>query len=61
MTHQCKGERSDTVTGEIDDDGIDLDLTSGNKDTCVLEVDDTEDADIVDSLLDLHPPSGFQV
>jgi len=55
------GERSDTVTGEIDDDGIDLDLTSGNKDTCVLEVDDTEDADIVDSLLDLHPPSGFQV
>ena len=31
------------------------------KDTCVLEVDDIEDADIVDSLLDAHPPPGFQV
>ena len=32
-----------------------------NQDTCVLEVDDIEDADIVNSLLDAHPPSGFQV
>ena len=38
-----------------------LNLSAGNKDTCVLEVDDVEDADIVDSLLDAHPPKGFQV
>ena len=33
-----------------------LDLSAGNKDTCVLEVDDIEDTDIVDSLLDNLPP-----
>ena len=27
----------------------------------MLEVDDIDDADIVDSLLDAHPPPGFQV
>jgi len=38
-----------------------LDLSAGNKDTCVLEVDDIEDTDIVDSLLDNLPPKGVQV
>ena len=33
-----------------------LDLSAGNKDTCVLEVDDIEDTGIVDSLLDNLPP-----
>merc|ERR1719319_1610652 len=46
---------------DLQDDGTEMDLSAGNKDTCVLEGDDTEDADIVDSLLDLHPPAGFQV
>lgn len=39
----------------------DLELCAGNKDTCVLEVDDIDDADIVDSLMDAHPPPGFTV
>ena len=39
-----------------------LELTAGNKETCVLEVDDMGDADIVDSLLaDILPPPGFTV
>ena len=38
-----------------------MELLAGNKDTCVLELDDIDDADIVDSLMDAHPPPGFQV
>lgn len=34
---------------------------AGNKDTCVLELDDIDDADIVDSLMDSLPPAGYQV
>merc|ERR1712025_645313 len=40
---------------------VEMELCAGNKDTCVLEVDDIDDADIVDSLMDAHPPPGFQV
>jgi hypothetical protein len=36
-------------------------VDAGSKDTCVLEVDDTEDVDTVDSLLDILPPPGMQV
>ena len=32
-----------------------------SQETCVLEVDDSEDADIVDGLLDIKPPQGMQV
>lgn len=40
---------------------LEADLATGNKETCVLEIDDTEDADIVDSLMDQFPPSSIQV
>ena len=46
---------------EVEEKSVDLELCVGNKDTCVLEVDDIDDADIVDSLMDAHPPPGFQV
>ena len=46
---------------EVEDKSVELDLCVGNKDTCVLELDDIDDADIVDSLMDAHPPPGFQV
>jgi len=39
---------------------MDYDLLMGNKDTCVLEIDDSEDADILDSIMDRFPPSGIQ-
>ena len=40
---------------------VEVELCAGNKDTCVLELGDIDDADIVDSLMDAHPPPGFQV
>lgn len=39
----------------------DMDGLFTNKETCVLEIDDTEDADILDSILDRFPPNGIQV
>eukprot|EP00090_Calanus_glacialis_P002820 TRINITY_DN12088_c0_g1_i1.p1 TRINITY_DN12088_c0_g1~~TRINITY_DN12088_c0_g1_i1.p1 ORF type:complete len:1008 (-),score=354.04 TRINITY_DN12088_c0_g1_i1:52-3075(-) len=51
----------DASEAEVEEKGSELELSAGNKDTCVLEVDDIDDADIVDSLLDAHPPPGFQV
>jgi len=53
-------EKDDT-NGELEDSVNDMELSSGNKDTCVLEVDDTEDADVVEGLLDVRPPDGVQV
>eukprot|EP00088_Acartia_fossae_P069010 TRINITY_DN8898_c0_g1_i1.p1 TRINITY_DN8898_c0_g1~~TRINITY_DN8898_c0_g1_i1.p1 ORF type:complete len:322 (+),score=45.13 TRINITY_DN8898_c0_g1_i1:70-966(+) len=38
-----------------------MELSTGNKDICVLEVDDTEDANIIEGLMDLKPPEGVQV
>ncbi|TRY73731.1 hypothetical protein TCAL_02531 [Tigriopus californicus] len=43
------------------EDGPESEFTSGNKDTCVLEIDDSEDADILDSLMDPYPPPYVQV
>merc|ERR1712117_297584 len=43
------------------EDGPEADFSSGNKDACVLEIDDSEDADILDSLLDPFPPPMVQV
>nr|XP_015835897.1 PREDICTED: C2 domain-containing protein 5 isoform X1 [Tribolium castaneum] len=38
-----------------------IDLSLGNKDCCVLEVDDPEDADVVNMLMEQRPPDGFHV
>lgn len=35
-----------------------IDLTNGNKESCVLEVDDTEDADIISLMIDTDVPKG---
>ena len=51
----------ESTEAEIDEKNVEMELCAGNKDTCVLEVDDIDDADIVDSLMDAHPPPGFQV
>jgi len=48
-------------TLELEDSLVEMELSTGNKDTCVLEVDDAEDADIVEGLLDTRPPPGVQV
>lgn len=33
----------------------------GNKDCCILEVDDPEDAEVVNMLMEERPPDGFHV
>lgn len=39
-----------------------IDLNNGNKDSCVLlEVDDTEDADIISLMIDSDVPKGYEV
>ena len=51
----------DLTDTELEEKSVEMELCAGNKDTCVLEVDDIDDADIVDSLMDAHPPPGFHV
>ncbi|XP_054709900.1 C2 domain-containing protein 5-like [Uloborus diversus] len=38
-----------------------MDLSAGNKDACILEVDDAEDVDIIAQLIDPKVPPGFDL
>ena len=59
--------RSSSMDENVDEEIVDnspiehSDQVIGNKDVCVLEIDDTEDADILESILDRFPPPGIQV
>uniref|UniRef100_A0A1Q3G2Q2 Putative ca2+-dependent phospholipid-binding protein n=1 Tax=Culex tarsalis TaxID=7177 RepID=A0A1Q3G2Q2_CULTA len=46
---------------DSEDEMTDLDLTHGNKETCVLEIDDIHDLEIVSLLSEPCPPDGFDV
>lgn len=48
-------------TDESDEDINEVDLNFGNKDTCILEVDDIEDVEIIASLMERCPPDGFHI
>jgi len=37
-----------------------LDLSAGNKDTCIIEIDDAEEVDVLELLIDPQPPEGFE-
>ncbi|KAL3842209.1 hypothetical protein ACJMK2_020248 [Sinanodonta woodiana] len=50
-----------SLTTDDSEDESDLDLSTGNKEAFVLEVDDTKDESIKSMLLDSHPPPGIQV
>ncbi|XP_057366320.1 C2 domain-containing protein 5-like isoform X1 [Daphnia carinata] len=50
-----------TDSDDTDEDANDLDLTTGNKDTCVIEIDDIEDIDVIELLIDPETPEGFDV
>lgn len=61
---------ADNVDADVLNNAADYELTSqpsdhgdllGNKDVCVLEIDDTEDSEILESILDRFPPPGIQV
>ncbi|XP_069698678.1 C2 domain-containing protein 5 isoform X2 [Periplaneta americana] len=58
---QSNGRVTASDTEDSDDELPDLDLAAGNKDTCVLEVDDAEDVDVISLLIDPRPPEGFHV
>ncbi|GAB0096729.1 C2 domain-containing protein [Sergentomyia squamirostris] len=46
---------------ESDDELADMDLTVGNKDACILEVDDIDDLEVISLLMEPCPPEGFHV
>lgn len=48
-------------TDDSDDELIELDLTLGNRDSCVLEVDDIQDLEVVALLMECNPPDGIYV
>lgn len=54
-------ERAEDRAVDSDDDLPELDLSLGNKDACVLEIDDSEDVDIIALLIDPRVPDGFDV
>ncbi|KAJ1532358.1 hypothetical protein ONE63_000960 [Megalurothrips usitatus] len=57
----ANGRCNQSDTEDSEDDLPDMDLATGNKDTCVMEVDDNEDVDVISLLMDPHPPEGFFV
>ncbi|XP_065094151.1 C2 domain-containing protein 5 [Ochlerotatus camptorhynchus] len=46
---------------DSEEEMMDLDLTHGNKETCMLEVDDIHDLEIISLLMEPCPPDGFDV
>jgi hypothetical protein len=48
-------------TDDSDDELTELDLTVGNKDSCILEVDDIQDLEVISHLMEGCPPDGFHV
>ncbi|CAD7093400.1 unnamed protein product [Hermetia illucens] len=53
------GRHSDTDDSE--DEMPEMDLATGGKDACVLEIDDIEDLEIITLLMEPVPPDGFYV
>nr|XP_023029315.1 C2 domain-containing protein 5 isoform X2 [Leptinotarsa decemlineata] len=63
-TYQIDDEQLNSRVWSDDDseeEPSSLDLSSGNKDCCVLEVDDPEDEGVLFSLMKDRPPDGFHV
>ncbi|XP_018573148.1 C2 domain-containing protein 5 isoform X2 [Anoplophora glabripennis] len=46
---------------ESEDESTSVDLSVGNKDCCILEVDDPEDEEVLRLLMEERPPDGFHV
>ncbi|KAL5274474.1 C2CD5 family protein [Megaselia abdita] len=57
----CVSNKQQSDTDDSDDELQEMDLNSGSKDTCVLEVDDIEDLEIISLLIESCPPEGFHV
>ncbi|XP_077286731.1 C2 domain-containing protein 5 [Arctopsyche grandis] len=48
-------------TEDSDEEVPDMEINAGNKDTCVLEVDDAEDLEVLKMLTEARPPAGLHV
>lgn len=65
--HQLKpfqdtnGKTQSSDTEDSEDELAELDLTLGNRDICVLEVDDIQDLEVIALLMEINPPDGFHV
>lgn len=55
------GRPTASDTEESEDEMPEIDLGAGNKDACVMEIDDMEEADKVSMLMESRPPDGFHV
>ncbi|XP_046602005.1 uncharacterized protein LOC107220856 isoform X1 [Neodiprion lecontei] len=61
LTDMENGRATTSDTDESEDEMPEIDLGAGNKDACVLEVDDMEEVDKISMLMENRPPDGFHV
>ncbi|XP_065349895.1 C2 domain-containing protein 5 isoform X1 [Cloeon dipterum] len=61
VPNQEKDANSGSESEESDEDLPALELASGNKDACIIEVDDGEDMNAVNLLIESTVPKGFEV
>ncbi|XP_046752356.1 uncharacterized protein LOC124415097 isoform X2 [Diprion similis] len=61
LTDMENGRVTTSDTDESEDEMPEIDLGAGNKDACVLEVDDMEEVDKISMLMENRPPDGFHV
>ncbi|XP_022211751.2 C2 domain-containing protein 5 isoform X1 [Drosophila obscura] len=55
------GDKQSDTDDSDEEEMNEIDLNCGNKELCVLEVDDIEDLEIISLLMEPYPPEGFHV
>ncbi|KAH8360097.1 hypothetical protein KR093_010669 [Drosophila rubida] len=60
-TSSAAGDKQSDTDESDDEEMNEIDLNCGNKELCVLEVDDIEDLEIISLLMEPYPPEGFHV
>ncbi|XP_048513656.1 uncharacterized protein LOC105693991 isoform X2 [Athalia rosae] len=61
LTDSENGRTATSDTDDSEEEMPEIDLGVGNKDACVLEVDDMEEVDKISMLMESRPPEGFHV
>ncbi|XP_039231754.1 C2 domain-containing protein 5 isoform X4 [Drosophila yakuba] len=60
-TTGASGDKQSDTDDSDEEEMNEIDLNCGNKELCVLEVDDIEDLEIISLLMEPYPPEGFHV
>ncbi|XP_017084143.2 C2 domain-containing protein 5 isoform X2 [Drosophila eugracilis] len=60
-TGGASGDKQSDTDDSDEEEMNEIDLNCGNKELCVLEVDDIEDLEIISLLMEPYPPEGFHV